>query len=74
MIANEDWTSIHQAAAEESRAIIREHVLACPFTSLKIEERVRNIEMRFTTLIGFMAGSGLLGGVAGGAIFKALGQ
>ena len=74
MIANEDWTSIHQAACEEARKVVAEHGNECPFTKLKIEERVRSVEMRFTTLIGFMAGSGLLGGVAGGAIFKALGK
>jgi hypothetical protein len=74
MIDNTDWTSIHQAAAEEARKIVTEHSSQCPFAMLKIEERVRTVEMRFTTLIGFMAGSGLLGGVAGGAIFKALGQ
>jgi len=74
MIDNSDWTSIHQAASEDARRIVAEHVSVCPFTVLKIEERVRTVEMRFTTLVGFMAGSGLLGGVAGGAIFKALGN
>lgn len=74
MIANEDWTSIHQASTEDARKIVAEHEASCPFSKLKIEERVRSVEMRFTTLIGFMAGSGVLGGVAGGAIFKALGH
>ena len=74
MITNEDWTSIHQAACEEARKVVAKRGDECPFTKLKIEERVRSVEMHFTTLIGFMAGSGLLGGVAGGAIFKALGK
>jgi hypothetical protein len=74
MMTNEEWTSIHQAAAEEARQIVKDHADTCPFTKLQIEQRVRTVELRFTTLIGFMAGSGLLGGVAGGAIFKALGH
>jgi hypothetical protein len=74
MMTNEEWTSIHKAAAEEALSVVKEHTENCNFAKLQIEQRVRMVEMRFTTLIGFMAGSGLLGGVAGGAIFKALGK
>lgn len=61
------------AAREESSDLIRTHLQFCPFNSLKIEERLRLQEQRFIALIGFMLGSGIIGGAAGAALIKALG-
>jgi hypothetical protein len=70
---DEEWTSIHMAAREEAQNVVKEHLDFCPFSRLNIEGRLRTQETRFSLLIGFMLGSGLLGGAAGAAIFKALG-
>ena len=68
-----EWTSIHLIAREEAGKIIQEHLGWCPFTKLQIEPRLRLQEQRFYALVGFMLGSGVLGGAAGAALFKALG-
>jgi len=49
------------------RAFIAEHSTTCP-----VRERVQRIEVRFGFLIGYMIGSGLIGGVAGSLIIKAI--
>jgi hypothetical protein len=59
-------------AQREAERVILQHLSLCPFATLHIEERLRTIEGRFLLLIGFMIGSGLLGGIAGGALVKAL--
>ncbi len=58
-------------ARQEAERVILQHLSLCPFASLKIEERVRWLEGRFLLLVGFMLGSGLLGGAVGGALIKA---
>ncbi len=60
---------IARAVAER---VIIQHLTLCPFAQLRIEERLRKVEGRFLLLIGFMVGSGLLGGAAGAAIIKAI--
>ncbi len=47
---------------------VAEHVASCPVAS-----RVTKMEVRLSSLLGFMAGSGGLGGAAGGLIVKMLG-
>jgi hypothetical protein len=59
-------------ARAEAERIIMQHLRLCPFAALKIEERVRSLEGRFLLLLGFMAGSGFLGGATGALIIKAL--
>jgi len=59
---------------EEARKVIKEHLILCPFAQLDIEERIRKQENRFHLLVGFMLGSGVLGGAAGAVVFKALGS
>lgn len=71
-MTEEEWKSIHMAAREEAGDMIRTHLQFCPFAALKIEERLRLQEQRFIALIGFMFGSGLLGGATGAALFKVL--
>jgi hypothetical protein len=70
--SDEAW--VHLVSREESIKTIQEHLGWCPFAKLGIEERVRTMENRFTLLIGFMVGSGILGGVAGTLLSKLLGQ
>ena len=60
-------------ARNEAQRVLKSHLMACPFITLRIEERLRTQEGRFLLLIGFMFGSGLLGGAAGAAVFKVLG-
>jgi hypothetical protein len=63
----------HAIAAEEARKIILEHLTLCPFAKFDIEARVRTIEKHYAALVGFMVGSGLLGGAAGALLSKVLG-
>ncbi len=55
-------------ARQEAERAILQHLALCPFANLQIEQRLRTLENRFSLLIGLMIGSGILGGVAGGAI------
>jgi hypothetical protein len=50
--------------------VVIEHIGLCPFAGAKVEERLRTMETSFARLIGFMIGSGALGGVAGGIVAK----
>jgi hypothetical protein len=73
---NPDQTRAHSItrliAQEESRKVILQHLDLCPFANLQIESRVRNLEISYARLIGFMAGSGLLGGATGAMITRLL--
>lgn len=66
-------TQTRLVAEAAARQVVLEHISLCPFTASRCEERLRNQEQRFMLLTGFMVGSGLLGGAAGAAVFKALG-
>ena len=57
-------------ARDEARRAIIEHLHLCPFSLDNLNERLRTIEMSFSRLVGFMLGSGLLGGVAGSIVAK----
>jgi len=65
--------TIRTIAHEEASKVILQHLKLCPFANLNIEERVRKIETRIALLLGFMIGSGIIGGAAGAAVIKALG-
>jgi len=65
--------TIRTIAHEEAEKVILQHLKLCPFANLNIEERVRKIETRIALLLGFMIGSGIIGGAAGAAVIKALG-
>jgi len=58
---------IAEAAA---RQVVIEHIRLCPFAGADVEKRLRNMEADYARLIGFMVGSGLLGGVAGSVVAK----
>jgi hypothetical protein len=55
-------------AKEAAQEIILQHLSLCPFAGLNIEIRVRKLENDFARLIGFMIGSGIIGGAAGSTI------
>jgi hypothetical protein len=58
---------------EETERMILQHIDLCPFSRQNIEGRLRTQEQRFFALLGFMAGAGFFGGLAGGAVLKLLG-
>jgi len=62
---------VREIAREAARTVIIEHKQDCHIE--QVEKRVGRLEIRFSLLIGFMAGSGVLGGVAGGLIARAVG-
>lgn len=49
------------------RETVQEHQIEC-----KLQDRVAQLELRFSALLAFMAGSGLLGGAAGVLLSEAL--
>jgi hypothetical protein len=59
-------------AEASARQVVIEHIGLCPFAKSDIEPRLRRLEINFGRLLGFMVGSGLIGGAAGGALIKAL--
>jgi len=65
--------AIRAIVIEETKKEIMEHLNLCPFAKLDIEGRVRTIEQRWAALMGFMLGSGILGGTAGALLTKLLG-
>ena len=65
---------VRDAARVEGLQVAREHEMACPVRSGfgDLQLRVQKLELRLSTLIAFMLGSGLLGGAAGAALVKAM--
>ena len=57
---------VREVAREAAHAVITEHLATCPI--VKTVERVQKLEVRVGTMIGFMVGSGLLGGISGSVI------
>lgn len=60
-------------AREAARVVIEEYASKCPIHKMEedvgeISRRTGALENKFYTLLGFMAGSGLLGGSVSGAI------
>lgn len=71
-MTEQEIESVRLIAKEEFNNQIVMHLGLCPFTKLEIEKRLRTIENRFVALVGFMLGSGLLGGAVGGSIVAAV--
>ncbi len=55
---------------DETNKLLLTHLRLCPFVGNEIEKRTRTLETQLARLIGFMIGSGLLGGVSGAAMAK----
>lgn len=66
-------TSMRLIAKSEAERVIMQHLALCPFATEQVGHRLRTLEISYARLIGFMAGSGLIGGTAGAAIVKAIG-
>lgn len=68
---------VKAVAREAARTVIDQHVADehrdVDTRVERLESRIGRLEISLARLIGFMAGSGLLGGVAGGIVAKALG-
>lgn len=61
-------TTTRLIAEAAARQVVIEHISLCPFMAGKIDERVRTLETGYARLIGFMVGSGALGGAAGAVV------
>ncbi len=55
---------------DETNSLLLAHLRLCPLVANKIEERTRAVETKLAKLIGFMVGSGLLGGLSGAGLAK----
>lgn len=67
-------TTTRLIAEAAARQVVIEHLGLCPFTKDDVNKRLRSMEIRFGTLLGFMVGSGILGGVSGALLTKLLPQ
>jgi len=67
-------TTSRLIAEAAARQVVIEHISLCPFGAGKVEERLRGLETSFARLIGFMVGSGLLGGITGAGLSKLIGK
>ena len=66
----QNTTHDRMVARDEANRAILTHLRLCPFAVDKVNERLRVMEMSFSRLVGFMLGSGLLGGIAGSIVAK----
>ncbi len=66
--------AVRLVAEAAARQVVIEHIRLCPFAGSKIDERVRALETNYARLVGFMLGSGLLGGAAGAAVSQIIGH
>jgi hypothetical protein len=57
-------------ARDEANRAILQHLRLCPMVDQRIPDRLRALELSFWKLVGFMAGSGILGGLAGALLNK----
>jgi hypothetical protein len=57
-------------AAEEAYRAIHKHAQECSFAKEEISKRLRYVEISLARLVGFLIGSGVLGGIAGGLTAK----
>ena len=67
-------TQLRAVARDEANKALLEHLRLCPFSTFQVETRLRGLEISYARLIGFMGGSGLLGGAVGAAIVQAIGK
>jgi hypothetical protein len=59
---------IEKWVEEIIRRTVAEHIATCPYG-----QRVQRMEMKWSALIGFMCGSGTLGGFAGAILSRLIG-
>jgi len=64
-MAMTDNVPLEKWVEEIIRRTIAEHVSSCP-----VQTRVQRLEVKMGSLIGFMAGSGILGGGVGALFVK----
>lgn len=58
---------IEKWVEEIIKRTVAEHIASCP-----LRGRVEKVELRFASLLAFMTGSGMLGGVGGALISRLL--
>jgi len=64
-MASIDTTAAIQAAIDR-------HATLCGYAAEETSQRLRNLEVRFATLVGLMIGCGAIGGAVSGALVKLL--
>lgn len=71
----EDWVRqiVHATVQEAMPVMLKRHEETCRINDIAktvtdTDERLRGVEIRWSMLLGFLLGSGLLGGAAGGLI------
>ena len=69
---HETMDDIRMLARDEANRAILAHLQLCPLTRDNIANRLRTLEISYGRLIGFLLGSGILGGAAGGIAAKLL--
>lgn len=62
---------MEQIAQRAAELAIEKHTKNCPIT--EVQSKVQKLEVRFGTMLGWMAGSGIAGGATVGAILKLTG-
>ena len=60
--------SLRAIIRDEIQSALIQHLGLCPLARDDVQKRLRSIELTINRLIGFMLGSALIGGAAGGAI------
>ena len=59
---------IERWVEEIIKRTVAEHIATCPNAG-----KIQRLEVRWSALVGFMTGSGTLGGLAGGLMVKLIG-
>ena len=67
-MTNVDEERIRLIAREVAEDKVIQHLSLCPFSKGNIESRLRLIEISFARLVGFMLGSGIIGGTIGATL------
>lgn len=57
---------------DETNALLMAHLKLCPFVGNKVEERLRAVEMKSSTIVGLIIGSNVLGAATGATVAKML--
>ncbi len=57
-------------ARDEANQAILSHLSLCPLARENVTARLTALEISYGRLIGFLLGSGILGGLAGGVVSK----
>ena len=66
------YVTLRLVAKDEINKALIQHLALCPFSKDQVPNRLRQMELKFATLVGFMVGSGIIGGTVGALLGKLL--